>query len=137
VPRQPLGYAIALLLALLAGPAAAAVSGGFDEEPFFRPGREFVIARYAASVAMCKEKVGADCQRLSRRVALGTPKAEREPLEARLKGGCEKGLPEACGALAGSRLHREEGRFTESSRRREGNRQGVCAKAGALQAAAK
>ena len=113
MPRRPLAYAAALSLALIAGPAAAGASGGVDEEAFFRPGRDFVVARYAASVARCREKVAADCQRLSRRLPLVTTKAEREPLEAGLKGGCEKGLPEACGALAWSRLHREDGRFTE------------------------
>jgi TPR repeat protein len=113
VTTQSLFLAAALSLALLAGPAAAAASAGFDEDAFFRPGREFVATRYAASIAKCKEKVAAECQRISRRLALVTTKPEREALEAGLKGGCEKGLPEACGALAWSRLHREDGRFGE------------------------
>ena len=69
MPIRPRGFAAALTLALLAGPAAAAASGGFDEDAFFRPGREFVATRYAASVTKCKERVAAECQRISRRLA--------------------------------------------------------------------
>ncbi len=89
--------AAALVLALPALAFAAPAAGSsYDDEAFFRPGRDAVNSAYTASIAKCKQGVAADCVRVSRRMRSGIMEGDM------------KGVNEACGAAGWVRMARSK-----------------------------
>lgn len=106
-PLRRLAAAFVLAVPSLAG-AAPAAGSSFDEELFFRPGRDYVNSAYTASMAKCKQGVAADCVRLSRRMRSGIMEGDLKPYEEALKAGCAKAINEACGAAGWLRMARSK-----------------------------
>jgi len=101
--------AAAIVLSIPAAASAAQAKGStFDKDAYFRPGNDYVSSTYAPSIAKCKQGVAADCIRLSRRMAQGLTIAQLAPFDEALKAACEKGVNEACGAAAWSRMARQD-----------------------------
>jgi hypothetical protein len=101
-------FAAAFFLCLPAFALAAPAAGSsFDEEAFFRPGRDAVNSAFSASINKCKQGVTADCIRLSRRMRSGIMEGDLKPYDEAFKAGCAKGVNEACGATAWIRMARQ------------------------------
>jgi hypothetical protein len=97
--------AAAMFLALPALSHAALAAGStFDDEAFFRPGRDAVNSAYTASMAKCGQGVAADCIRISRRMRSGIMEGDLKPYQDALKAGCAKGVNEACGGAGWVRM---------------------------------
>jgi len=98
--------AASILLAPALACAAPAPGSSFDDEAYFRPGRDAVNSAYAQSISQCKQGAAADCLRISRRLRSGIMEGDAKPYEESLKAGCAKGVSAACGAASWLRMAR-------------------------------
>jgi hypothetical protein len=103
LPSWRIAAALFLVVPAFCG-AALAPGSSFDEDAFYRPGRDYVNSAFAPSMARCKQGVAADCARLSRRIGYGVRGGDLKLYEEAFKAGCAKGVAEACGGFASARM---------------------------------